>query len=72
MIKVFKEVSQQQLGIKVCEFVLYFNETFVRMQNELLKPVLKVLKIDKVLEGELDHVARIVYFFVLVEDVESF
>ena len=41
------------------------------MQNELGQLSLQVLEVGEVLEGELHHIARVVHFFVLVEDVES-
>lgn len=51
MIMIFEEISEKQLGVIVCKFVLNLDEALLRVQDESLQSALEVLQVDEVFEG---------------------
>lgn len=43
MIVIFEEISEEQLGVIICKFVLNLDEALLRVQDESLEPALEVL-----------------------------
>ena len=70
MIVVFEEISKKQFCVIVLEFIFYLYEILFSVKDEFLQFCFKVLKERIVSESKLNHISRIIYFFVSIEHIE--